>query len=305
MNVKKMVLSFWNRLQINICAITKLACTYTGVVVSIWGFVSLFVSFSNVLSENITFNCKILIGCLVLVGVYVLSAIIATFYILGSTKVCVITSNTKHHVYVQYGDMYTPNVIKKGYIGKRNLVISVNRCFDTVIDDHLVTLTSEHGKVFQYMYNSNVYTPETLNKKLQQNLANNNTSFIELTRDQKPEGNLKRYESGTIVDLKFDDKLTFYLLGLSTFDSNLNAQTPKENLIVSIQRLIEFCDHRSQGYPVVLPLIGSGRSRTNIELPDLLSYIVEAFAINRDIINCDFHIVVWKNDKDKISIKNL
>jgi hypothetical protein len=304
MGVKKMMLSFGNRLWINRCAITKLACTYTGVIITMWGFVSLFVSGSDLLPEEITIYCKILIGCLVLMGVYVLSTIIATFYILGSTKVSVITSNTKHHVYVQYGDMYTPEIIEKGYAGKRSIVIPVNRCFDTVIDDNLVTLNSQHGKVFQKMYDSNVYTPETLNNKLQQSLAYN-PSFIELTREQKPEGNLKRYEPGTTVELNFSDKLTYYLLGLSAFDANLNAQTTKEELIVSIQRLIEFCDHRSQGDPVVLPLIGSGRSRTNIELPDLLRYLVEAFAINKDKINCNFHIVIWKGDKDKISIKNL
>lgn len=298
------MLSFWKRLLINICAITKLACTYTGIVITMWGFVSLFVSGSDLLPEEITIYCKILIGCLVLMGIYVLSTIIATFYILGSTKVSVITSNTKHHVYVQYGDMYTPEIIEKGYAGKRSIVIPVNRCFDTVIDAHLVTLNSQHGKVFQKMYDSNVYTPETLNNKLQQSLAYN-PSFIELTREQKPEGNLKRYEPGTTVELNFSDKLTYYLLGLSAFDANLNAQTTKEELIVSIQRLIEFCDHRSQGYPVVLPLIGSGRSRTNIELRDLLLYLVEAFAINRDKIRCDFHIVVWNGDKDKISIKKL
>lgn len=303
-NESNKMLRFWKRLRINTCAITKLACTYTGVVITVWGFVSLFVSLSDMFPKEFSIYYKILIGCLVLIGVYILSAIIATFNILGSTKMSVITSNTKHHVYVQYGDMYTPEIIEKGYAGKRSIVIPVNRCFDTIINDHLVTLNSQHGKAFQDMYNSYVYTPETLNMKLQQSLADN-TSFVELTRKQKPEGNLKRYEPGTTIDINFNDKLTYYLLGLSVFDTNLNAQTATEELIVSIQRLIEFCDHRSQGYPVVLPLIGSGFSRTNIELPDLLSYLVAAFAINRDKIICDFHIVIWEGDKDKVSIRNL
>ena len=41
------------------------------------------------------------------------------------------------------------------------------------------------------------------------------------------------------------------------------------------------------------------------EVNDILHYLVDAFAINKDIINNDFYIVVWKGDKDKVAIKEL
>lgn len=42
MSLKKSINSFFSRLWINKSAIFKLACTYTGVVFTFWGFVSLF-----------------------------------------------------------------------------------------------------------------------------------------------------------------------------------------------------------------------------------------------------------------------
>lgn len=85
----------------------------------------------------------------------------------------------------------------------------------------------------------------------------------------------------------------------------MNAHTSKNDYVLAVQKLIEFCNQNSQGYPVILPLFGSGLSRTNINLNDILHYIAEAFAINKDIINNDFFIVVWKGDKDKVAIKEL
>lgn len=40
MSLKKSINSFFSRLWINKSAIFKLACTYTGVVFTFWGFVS-------------------------------------------------------------------------------------------------------------------------------------------------------------------------------------------------------------------------------------------------------------------------
>ena len=85
----------------------------------------------------------------------------------------------------------------------------------------------------------------------------------------------------------------------------MNAHTSKADFVLAVQKLIEFCNQNAQGYPVILPLLGSGLSRTNIGLSDILHYLVDAFAINKDIINNDFYIVVWKGDKDKVAIKEL
>lgn len=289
---------------INKSAIVKLSCTYTGIIFTLWGFVSLFNPLEDLLAEDVTFICKILIGFIILLAVFILSTIISCFIVIGSNQKCIGESSTGNKVYVKYGDMYSPNIIKKGYTGKRAIVISVNRCFDTIVDDKLISSSSQHGQIFNMLYEAGLYTPETLGRKIS-NLLAGNVNYIELDPRAKSKGNTKRYNAGTIVNLQVDKNLSYYLIGLSYFDQYLNAQTTKEDFVIAVQKLIEFCNRNSQGYPVILPLLGSGLSRTGINLKDILNYLVDAFAINKDIIINDFYIIVWKDNKDKVSIQEL
>lgn len=283
--------------------ILKLSCTFTGIVFTLWSFVSLFNPLEGFLSNNITILGKILIGFLVLLSVFILGTIVTSIYVICSNQRCIGESLKGNKVYVKYGDMYSPDIIKKGYNDKRIIVVSVNRCFDTIVDDELVSLNSQHGKVFNELYEAHKYNPKTLNRKISNLLAGNN--YIELDPRAKPKGNTKRYNAGTIVNLQVDNKLSYYLIGLSYFDKYLNAHTKKEDFVIAVQKLIEFCNRNSQGYPVILPLLGSGLSRTGINLKDILNYLVDAFAINKNIIINDFYIIVWKDNKDKVSIQEL
>ena len=296
--------SLCRRLWINKSAIWKQTCTITGLFLTLWGFTSLFNPFDNVLNDTTPF-CKIFIGLLALLVVFILSLILSSFRVLCSNQVCLGESSTKKRVYVKYGDMYSPNILESDYNRKRAIVVSVNRCFDTIVNDHLVSLNTQHGRVFQKLYEDHRYTPESLNIAISGILARNNNVYEELSLEEKPEGNAKRYNVGTIVDLQIDDKLSYYLLGLSYFDKHLNAHATKADFVLAVQKLIEFCNQNAQGYPVVLPLLGSGFSRTNIKLNDVLHYLVDVFAINKDIINNDFYIVVWNEDRDRVAIKEL
>ena len=139
-------------------------------------------------------------------------------------------------------------------------------------------------------------------KQIQCEISNKES---EPEKEEKSKGNLRRYEVGTTVNLPIDDNLSYYLLGLSYFDEHLNAHTSKADFALAVQKLIEFCNQNAQGYPVILPLLGSGLSRTQIDLNNIMHYLVDAFAINKDIINNDFFIVVWKGAKDRVAIKEL
>lgn len=300
----KRINSIIKRLWINKSAIWKSACAITGVVFTIWGFVSLFDPLDGVFDEGNSPYYKLLIGFLVLLGVFILSSVIAGIRQLSSNQICIGESSTKKKVYVKYGDMYSPDIIEKGYNGKRAIVVAVNRCFDTIVDKHLVSHNTLHGKLFLQLYAEGKYTPESLDNAIS-GVLRRTAPIKVLTPAEKPKGNRKRYDVGTTVSLRIDDNLSYYLLGLSSFDERMNAHTTKAEFALAIQRLIEFCNRNSQGDPVVLPLLGSGLSRTNIELKDILHYLVDAFSINRDIINNDFYIVVWKGDKDKVAIKEL
>lgn len=96
-----------------------------------------------------------------------------------------------------------------------------------------------------------------------------------------------------------------FFLGISKFDSNLMAGTSKDEFVLTVQKMIEYSNTRSQGYPVIMPLIGSNLARTDISQKDILKYLIQAFKINKDKISADIHIVIWKGDKNRISIHNL
>ena len=297
-------MSFIIRLWINKIAIFKLACNITVVLFTIWGLASLFNPLDGVFKDE-TNLYKFWGGVVVVLIVLIISIIIACFRVLCSNEVCVGVSSTNKSVYVKYGDMYSPDIVEKGYNGKRAIVVSVNRCFDTIVDDHLVSHNTQHGQAFQNLYSRHRFTPETLNEEIKKLNYNNHHKYDELTSEKKPKGNLKRYEVGTTVNLQIEDNLSYYLLGLSYFDEHLNAHTSKADFALAVQKLIEFCNQNAQGYPVILPLLGSGLSRTQIDLNNIMHYLVDAFAINKDIINNDFFIVVWKGAKDRVAIKEL
>ena len=222
---------------------------------------------------------------------------------LSQTKNVVLTSNSGHKVYVQYGDMYSPSIVSANYEERRNIVVSVNRCFDTIVDNDLVSDKSQHGRVMNEMYAKGLYTPNTLNEKIQEKLRGKH--YVDLTRVNKSKGNTFRYDVGTIAEIQGDNPIIYFFLGLTKFDSHFKASTSKDEFVLAIQKLIEYCNTRSQGYPIIMPLIGSNLARTDISQKDILKYLIQAFKINREKISADIHIVIWKGDKDKISIHNL
>lgn len=295
--------SLFKRLWLNKSVINKEACKYVGFTYTLWAFASLFNPLDCVFDATTTFGCKMLFGLITLLVVTLLAVVVAAIVVLCSNRNTVFTTKTNRKVIVQYGDMYSPDVIEKGYQGRRNVVVSVNRCFDTIVDDNVVSCSTQHGRVMKELYQSKMYDEVTLNKVLQQSL--NGNQYEELKSADKPEGNLKRYPCGTVAELRISNELTYFFLGLSTYDNHLTASTTKEEYILAFQKLIEFCNARSQGYPVVLHLMGTGLSRANISHEEALNYMISALRINMDIINCDFHIVVWKGMKDKVSIKNI
>jgi hypothetical protein len=109
---------------------------------------------------------------------------------------------------------------------------------------------------------------------------------------------------GTVAEIPSDD-ITFFLLGLSAFDNNLHAQTSAEEYSLALLRLLQYCDTRSQGFPVVLPIIGGGASNTRKDEQSLLEYMLKLLYLHKELINCDYHIVVRETGKMSIGISDL
>lgn len=107
---------------------------------------------------------------------------------------------------------------------------------------------------------------------------------------------------GTVAEVKFNDNCTFFFLGLSKFGKDLKAETTDEEYLLAMERLLEFCNARAQGYPVIMPLIGAGLSRTMKSKTEILNYLVSLIKLKKAEFNFDIHIVVRESDKERIPI---
>ena len=289
--------SFWDTLKY----ISSLSTKFTTGIYAVIGFAGLFVSYNDFFSDDTSAVKRLAVGTSVLVTLWVVPLLI-TLLILKCKKNFKILNNNGHALYVQYGDLFGQKELKNTY--KRwNIVVPVNRCFDTRVDNHVVSEESVHGSAFQKLYQSGVYTEESLSTKLDRLLAR--TEYEELTRREKPDGRRKRYPVGTVVDLPGIGEEHYLLCALSTFDEKIKARTEMQNFTVAVQSLIEAINTYSEGYPVLMPLIGAGLSRLDKEQQEILRYLISAIIFNKDKINCDIHVVIRKNLKNEISIFNL
>ena len=288
-------------LKLNFKFLLKRSGTLVGILYSILGFIATWCSLENILSPSTTIWYKLMISILILfVTLLVSFTATAIWYYLNNT-VCVIEKGNGRKVFVRYGDFITE--LKQDTEERRNFIIPSNRCFDTIVDDKIISSNTIQGQFLKHIYSINLFSPSDLSLTIEKALTNKSKEI--LSDEEKPAGNKNRYPIGTIADIEAQYDTHYFLLGLSEFDRYLTAHISKEDFVIAVQRMIEYCNKHSQGYPVILPLIGSGLSRTNISKNEVLRYLIRALEINKDIINCDFHIVVWEQDIEEISITNL
>jgi hypothetical protein len=245
---------------------------------------------------------RILFSVGLLALVFTASFLLCSFYVCINRRIAIAELNGGHHIYVQYGDVFSADeVINPSE--RRNIVISVNRCFDTKVDDDLVSSGTLHGIAMKNLYSSGRFTETSLNTAIQGNLARQAVKpDLVLTKSEKRSGNLKRYPVGTIAEIDGGDNCTYFFLGLSKFDHDLKATTSDDEYVLGMMRLLEYCDTRSQQFPIVMPLIGGGLSRTNKAETAILEYIVSLIKMNEPLVHCDIHIVVRDSGKESIAI---
>ena len=260
------------------------------------------IAIGRIMDKDTTLLKAIVVLLLIFVGLYILSFLAISLWLIFKNNIEVFSTD-KHSVYLHFGDIFDNEIVNNESIPK-HIVINVNRCFDTIVNNELISEKTLHGMVFKNLYNENKFTEETLQKAINEKLKDLNYSVIQ--KEDKPQGNLKRYDIGTIVKIDETKRKDYFLLAMSTFDNNLNAHTTKQDFVLALQRLIEYCDRNSQGFPVLMPLLGSGLSRTRLNsFSDILRFIINTLRLNKDIINCDFHIYLRPQDKQKINFGNL
>ena len=287
----------------NMSYILVTSIKYTGAIFAIIGFIGLFAPLTDCSSMQEGMTKKIIWSCMVLVGIWILVFLATTSFVLLKKKYKLFDVNDGHSVFVQYGDIFSPNEISSTD-KRRNIVIPVNRCFDTIVDDDLISSNTLHGKCMKQLYNKNLFTPESLNNEIQNWLANTESSFEYIERRLKRSGNLKRYDVGSVAEIKNND-INFFFLALTTFDKELHAHTSDEEYVLALMKMIIYSNKRSQGFPLLVPLIGAGAADTKKQERDILEFLVKLIKMNRNLINCDVHIIVRNTAKNRVAITNL
>lgn len=275
-----------NRIKINCKFISSDFIKNVGVLFSILGIISIFEDIQTKLS-----SCILKIGVILFVlGISLLVSIIRTVF---NQKV-VIHDATDREFYVKYGDIFKDKSLIK--------VIPVNCCFDTVVNDTLVSENTLHGQfINRYFHDES----DELYKLIKKSLEHNKYTYEPIDLEEKPEGNRERYPFGSIAEIKYGDS-TFYLLALTQFDKDLNAHCDVEQYTMAINRLMSYYDKRSQGKEISIPLIASGyMSRFNRGKQHMLETLVAIIKINSDKICGKLNIIVYRDEKNNISIRNL
>lgn len=292
------------RVILNRKYIAKLATHWTSGLFAFLGLIGTFVSLSDVLDSSLSIQCRIGISIGILVGVWLIFFTGCALYVYKKRRIEVVELNNGHHIYVQYGDVFSEDEVLKPQ-ERRSIVIPVNRCFDTLVDNDLVSSGTLHGIAMNKLYQENGFNMNTLGDAIKSNLNLQQVPYENLSIADKRKGNLKRFPAGTVAEIKISEQCSYFFLGLSKFDKNLKASTSEEEYVLAMMKLLEFCNERSQQFPVVMPLIGAGLSRTKKSEKDILTYIIGLVKMNKELINCDLHIIVRDNGKESIAITDL
>lgn len=249
------------------------------------------------------------IRIILLVTILIISAIIAIVYICLIKNKEIIYENGNSRITICYNDIIKIAFRKKKKHNKRIIVIPVNTCFDTIIDEDiskvkkpLVSLESIHGKWIKEITARGMSLDE-LDTRIKNSLKKQEIYPISvIPENEKTRGKREEFAKGTIAIINENENTYFYLFALSKFDEHNNAQPLKEEFIEIIHKLISFYNRNGQGYELYLPLMGTNLSRIGISHEEALTILESSFKLYSDEIYGKISIVIYNKEKNKVAI---
>ena len=164
MNIFDKAISICKQIKINFSYLAKSASVLTTSVIASFQILGFLCGFDDILPEDVNFLKRFLISVFIVALIWLIMFVIKCKYVLGKEKIAVIDAGNVHHVYVEYGDLFENSG------DRRNIVITANRCFDTLVDNDLISETTIHGMAVKRICTDG-YTPEMLNVALQNDLV--------------------------------------------------------------------------------------------------------------------------------------
>ena len=202
-----------------------------------------FINITDIYKSNNLINhiFKVIITFLV---IYILSFVCALLYYYFKRRVIYLKYN-RFKVSGTYGNILD-------YIGasKVNLIVPVNCCFDTKIDDSVISTNSLHGKVIKFLYDNNLVSQTELDKKIKRSLREQNISSVNIGNDVKKGGksvgNYNRYPIGSTAFVDIGD-VRYHFIALSIIENNKNAITSDQDYLIVLNAIVDNCFRNSNG----------------------------------------------------------
>ena len=189
---------------------------------------------------------------------------------------------------------------------KNIVVIPVNTTFDTEVSwlyeslpKPLVSSKSIHGQWLQRMFGSGCDS-ETIRQRIAADLASqgvvpsNQVFGLNGSRDEYPIGTVAKIEN---------KKAIFFLVAISSFDENNNAQSTQEEINNAICSILSTYDKFGQGLDMYIPLLGTGMSRAMMSHEDSWRLLLKCTEEHKHQIHGRITVVVHPNDKDKVQLR--
>lgn len=182
------------------------------------------------------------------------------------------------------------------------IVIPVNTSFETEvtvsgsIGSQLVSENTIHGKWLTTLYGKGI-EKEHIDCTISESL--NSQGVKPTNKSKSQQGKQDLYPIGTTAVYKHN-RSVFYLWAISEFDEKNRAQSTQDVIRNALENLIDFYDTYGQGASMYIPLVGTGRSRSNMSHQESYNLIKNVVLKNENKIHGNITIVVLPDDYEKI-----
>ena len=286
------------RIKINIRFIlskfTIIASSFFGLV----SIVQLFIDWDTIGIEN-DLRFKVIIFA----SLVILCFIFALIWGLLSSKKVYILSEDNIKVIVKYDNLIKIAFPKK-MKSEKIVVIAVNCCYDTIVNDDIIHEGSLHGQFLKRFADSD-QKRQKLDYEIEKSLKDFGYQYKEISVSEKREGKRKRYTLGSVARIKGKNGVTFFLFALTQFDVDCVAHCDKRQYFDCILKLFEYYDKHGQGKELFIYPMGTAMSRTGLSKKEALESIVLLTKISKSYLKNNTTIIVDNKCKNELPITDL
>lgn len=214
---------------------------------------------------------------------------------LAGTKCVTLWHRGPNRIQLQAGDLFAEGTEDTRGL-RRIVVVPVDTSYSTGLsrnletdDTSLVSPATVHGKWLRLQYA----------KGVDAGMISERVARVLELRGQSENGNARL---GAVAPID-DGNQVWYLLAISQFDKGGNAHSTKDEIQKAVACLANFYGKEGQGYPLYMPLVGTGRSRAGLGYQDSLEVILSALVQNAGSIQGSVTIVVESGAMKELDVE--